>query len=267
MGRDEDAQWPPEPADSSSTSATSESEESDSSANEANQSDGNAEAQAAPADQAAPAGTGDRVVSSGECVSSIAKDTGHFWETIWNDPANEPLKAVRTDPNVLLPGDRLTVPEKKRKEEPGATEVRHRFMRRGEPAKLKLCIMKEDDVPRANEPYVLEAGGKTFEGITDVNGQLSIPIPGNCRRGKLTVGPPEDQVEYELELGGMDPVSAMEGVIARLNNLGFEAGPPSKKVTEKCGQALSEFQERHGLPVTGQPDEATRQKLLAVHGS
>src|SRR5262245_11154047 len=174
---------------------------------------------APPPPSAGPVGSGEHVVKQGECITSIAKDTGHFWETIWNDAANADLRTARVDPNVLLPNDRVHVPPLRAKWEPGQTEMRHRFRRRGEPAMLRL-VLQMDDVPLANKPYVLEIEGQKFEGVTDPEGKLERAIPNNARRGELLVGE-RQQWKFTLDLGHIDPVENLAGVQKRLTNLGF----------------------------------------------
>lgn len=210
-----------------------------------------------------PVGQGDYVVHRGDCMSSIAMATGHFWETIWNDPANSELKEVREDPNVLFPRDRVTIPEKHPKQEPGETEMRHRFLRRGEPSELHLRILRQDNTARANEPYELDVDGNVTTGVTDADGGVSLPVPGSARRGLLTVGPVDDQVVYELQLGQLAPISTSDGVRDRLRNLGQQVGGDDASLAA----ALRAFQERQGLPATGQPDAATRDRLVELHGA
>lgn len=219
-----------------------------------------------------PVGQGEYVVSEGECISSIAMKTGHFWEKIWNDAANEELKEVRKDPNLLLPGDRVTIPEKTEKQEPGETEQRHRFERKGEPSQINMVI-EENGEPRANQPYELVVDDRlTRTGTTDPNGRLIENIPGISKRAVLKVGPPEegpadDIVTYDLDLGAVYPITELAGVQQRLENLGYAPGPIDGEWGPRTAQALRDFQEDNDLPVTGELDDATRDKLEEVHGA
>jgi len=207
-----------------------------------------------------PIGQGDYVVKQGDCISSIAKDTGHFWETIWNDPANAELKEVRKNPNVLLAHDRLTLPDKEQKQETGQTEMRHRFCRRGEPSWLRLRLT-ECGEPRANQDYALIIDGKERTGTTDVRGRLNEAIPGNARTAILRIG----KEEYRLKLGSVDPITEIKGVQTRLNNLGFNCGPVDGILGPKTRGALKAFQRRMELPVSGKIDDATRKALEDEH--
>lgn len=215
---------------------------------------------------AGPVGHGEYLVKEGECVSSIAKDTGLFWETIWNEPANADLRSVRGDPNVLLPGDRLTIPALRGKQVEIGTGAFHRFVRRGEPVKLRLRIC-ENDVPRANEPFELVIDGESRQGTTDADGRLEAFLPGNVRDAVLYLGPPENRTEYDIKLRELSPVSELVGVQQRLNNLGFACGAEDGQSGPETDQAIYEFQDKHDLQATGQPDDATRAKLREVHGS
>lgn len=248
-----------------------------------------------------PVGSGDHVVRDGDCISSIAKQKGHFWETIWNDPGNSDLKSARQDPNVLLPGDRVTVPDLRPKQEPGATEEHHRFRRKGEPAKLRIRLVKEpdteqaeqqgeyteryegsttitedpdpveqtvEDEPRANVPYLLDIDGERYEGSTDADGSLEVPMPGSARRGKLILNPgTQDEEEFMLQLGHLSPVSEVVGVKQRLANLTFDCGDRTDEMTDGLREAIKAFQSKHGMEPTGELTEEVRQKIQEVHGS
>ena len=214
-----------------------------------------------------PVGQGDYVVKEGQCISSIAKDTGHFWKTIWDEPANSELREIRQDPNVLLPGDRVTVPDIRPKQEPGETEMRHRFVRKGEPAMFRVRIL-EDDEPRAGEPYTVEViGGAPISGTTDADGLVQFNIPGSAKGGVLRVGEAEDQLELDLSFGHLSPVSEVTGVQQRLKNLGYDCGPLDGVCGARTRAAVKTFQAASGLPPTGKIDEATRRKLQEQYGS
>lgn len=213
-----------------------------------------------------PVGQGDYVIRPGDCVSKIAKETGHFWATIWEDPANAELRSVRQDPNVLMPQDRVTVPDLREKAEDCATEQRHRFRRRGEPARLRLQFMRGEE-PRADEDYQIVVDGEIHTGQTDDEGQVEVPIPGNACGGKILIGSGDDQDEFQLQLGHLAPATEVEGVQARLNNLSYDCGNVDGELGPKTKSALARFQHDHQLPETGRPDQETRDKLKEVHGS
>lgn len=227
--------------------------------------DSDAGAPGADATGPGPVGTGEHVVRQGECISSIARKTGHFWETVWDDPGNAQLRAVRKDPNVLLPKDRVHVPALRPKSEPGQSEMRHRFRRKGQPEVLRLRILN-DDQPRGNEPYELVVDGVTHTGVTDAGGNIACPIPATARRASLRVGEESDALEYEFSLGRIDPISEVSGVQGRLSNLGFDCGAADGRLDKRMRRALRKYQKQRGLPVTGEPDEATRRKLQEEYG-
>lgn len=205
-------------------------------------------------------------VKQGECIESIAFENGLFWEVIWDDPNNAQLKQKRKDHNALMPGDEVFIPEKREKTVECQTEKIHRFRRKGVPSKLDV-ILKRQDKPLANEPYVLDIDGSLFSGTTNSKGQIEQNIPPNAKSGKLTVGKDPDTEEYELFLGHVNPFEEVTGAQIRLNNLGFSCGDPDGKMTPRTVAAVKAFQEREGLKKTGEIDPETMNAIKEKHGS
>lgn len=212
-----------------------------------------------------PVGSGNHIVRQGDCVESIAYQHGHLWKTLWNHPQNAKLKQVRKDPNVLLPGDRIFIPELRVKEEAGGTEQRHRFCRKSVPSKLKLRFLDAKNRPRAGESYALEVDGTHYDGSLDSDGALEVSILPNARKGKLTLGQGDEQEEYELELGHLDPLAEVSGVQARLMNLGYDCGAVDGKSGPEIEGAIEAFQEDNDLKPTGKLDQTTLDKLFQIH--
>ncbi len=202
-------------------------------------------------------------VEQGECIGSIAHEYGLAPMKVWQDPANAALRKKRRSPSALMPGDIVSIPDKRPKQAEGATEQRHRFVRKGVPSKIRLLIL-QDDRPRANLGYSLTVDHRTYRGRTDEDGRLEQAIAPNARRGKLVL---ETGEQYELDLGHIDPVDEMTGIQARLANLGYYAGEIDGVFGPSTREALERFQERHGLKKTGEPDAATLEKLAQEHDS
>ena len=172
------------------------------------------------------------------------------------------MKQERQNPDVLLPGDRVFIPDKGDREETGATEARHRFVARTTGVRLELAVRFENE-PVRNATYTLRVGDRETTGTTDGDGVLREDIDAAATRGHLRLQDPP--LEWELEIGHLDPVSEVSGVQSRLNNLDHPCGDPDGLMGPRTRASLRQFQSRHGLPVTGQIDGATRAALKKAH--
>jgi hypothetical protein len=195
-------------------------------------------------------------VRQGDCILSIAAQEGFFWQTIWDHGDNSELKERRGDPNLLYPGDVVTIPDKETKEESGATETTHRFVKKGMPAKFRI-VVEQDDRPVKNTDYVLTVDGKVYEGQTDEQGLIEVNIDPGAKEGTLEVG----DLSYDLDFGAMDPLEETTGVQSRLQNLGFYHGALDGEVGPETQEAIAEFQATVGLEATGELNDETKRKL------
>lgn len=197
-------------------------------------------------------------VVEGDCISSIGFRFGFFPDTLWKHAENANLRQLRANPHSLLPGDVVFVPDLRIREEACAAEQKHRFRRKGVPAKLKLRLML-DDQPRQNVKYDFECGSIRKQGNADGDGWIEVDIPPHEPVAKLRVGEGDTAETYELALGNVPPIDTDGGVEARLRNLGYG-------LDEGLAAAVSAFQTKNGLSATGAVDAATRDKLKTAFG-
>ncbi len=203
-------------------------------------------------------------VKQGDCISSIAFEHGFFSDTIWNDPNNAELKKKREDPNVLMPGDVVFIPDKRLKEVSEPTNNVHKFKCKNTPEKFKLQLLIEEE-PRANEEYELEIEDLKFEGKTDSEGRIQQSIPPNAKRGKLTLK--KDETVFELKLGNLNPSDEITGAQGRLRNLGLYFGAIDGQMSDDLEQAIQEFQIIKNLEPDGELNEETKDALKQDYGA
>lgn len=235
-----------------------------------------------------------------ECINSLAFENGFYWETLWNLPENAQLKNERKDPNILKLGDVVHIPDLRLKEVSKPTDQTHTFRIKGL-VKLRLRILEEpkpktpppaaaappsstglhvrsedpnitlekrEDIPRANVSYILKVDGRLHTGETDGDGRIEIVIPGNAKKGELTIDPGnENEAVYKLKLGRLQPLSEISGIKIRLRNLGFDCGDTNDNETPSLAAALKAFQGKNGLKQTGELNGETRAKLKKIHES
>ncbi len=205
------------------------------------------------------------VVAQGECLSLIAWNYGFTdWRTVYDHPGNAAFRAKRPNPNVIYPGDELYIPPVEGKDYGKGSDNKHKFVVKTEKWKFRLFMIDESGRPITDKPYKLEAAGMMpVEGYTDDEGLIETEVPADTRSGTLTfLGD-----EYQVSFGSLDPVSRVTGIQARLNNLGYHAGPVDGIVGPKTRKAVYLFQASHPdeLKATGEIDDATRKLLLEIH--
>ncbi len=208
-------------------------------------------------------------VTPGDTLSSIAEQFGFArFETIWNDEANADLRALRPNPHVLLPGDQVTIPDRVERLESAEAGKRQRFLLHRPALWLRMALRDESDRPHANTPCVLEVAGESHELVTDAGGLLSVEIPRSSTQARLTVDDPELEfdIRVPMAIGHLDPVESPSGQRDRLRNLGYYLVEGDEEDEPALRSAVEEFQCDQGLPVTGDCDPATQERLQAQYG-
>ncbi len=213
-------------------------------------------------------------VEQGETILGIAKKYGFFnWEDIYGHPDNEDLRNLRRDPFTLYPGDKVIIPDKKALEFTCETGKEHVFeVEELLNATFRMVLEDDRGIPYADCNYRLEVDGEEFPiEKTDSKGMVEKEVPPDAKDAKLTLWPDPDDDEYtldwEVQLGHLDPIETESGVCARLNNLGYIASDPENIDKELFSGAIYMFQKDHNLTTTGEIDDYTIEALLKEHGA
>jgi len=210
------------------------------------------------------------VVEQGETMLTIAARYGvRAWRTIFDDPANAALKKKRKDPQVLYPGDQVTIPDGPA-DDGVAVHLDQRtelVRRRRDRQRLALTLSNVDWSPMANVEYTLSFASGELRGTTDAEGFLAAELPLNVDELQLEVG----GIVFELRMGHLNPLEqtddgGISGCQGRLVNLGYFDGEIDGKSSPELQRAIRRFQLQHDLPRTGRLDDATRAKLAEKHG-
>lgn len=204
-------------------------------------------------------------VRPGDCLTSIAFENGFFWQTLWDHPENKALREERGNPFTLIPGvDSVVVPDVRTRDEACATAKVHTFRRRGVPAKLKLRLLDHEGKARAGESYFLEVDGELVleDKKADGDGKIETFIPNNARKARLFLRGGEEIIE--IDLGYLQPSSAVRGAQARLANVGFYRGEIDGERSPAFLRALERFRGARELDA-GLSEEALFAELLTDH--
>src|SRR4051812_36519592 len=109
-------------------------------------------------------------IIAGECLSSIASAYGiRDWKAIYDHADNRAFKEARPDPNVVLPGDVILIPDLDReiKMVPVSTSSHHRFKVTLSKALVRIAVKDENERPLVCRKYEFEVQDVVHPGVTD----------------------------------------------------------------------------------------------------
>jgi hypothetical protein len=201
-----------------------------------------------------PVGTGDDV-KPGECAYSIASAANADWRKLWLS-ANDDLKDARQHPSLLLPGDKVTLPDPEPKDdEEDDVDTEHVYRLKPKPKWTLSLRFTQFGQPRKNIPFslqVLESGDSAepiAKGNLDEKGVLSHDgMELEWTKVKVVLGEEDaPESEYEFEIGAVGPPTEPRGIQARLWNLGYFHDDLSDEFTVNTENALRRFMAKNGL--------------------
>lgn len=212
-----------------------------------------------------PLADAEHVVADGDCILSLAIRAGVPAEAVWNHSRNAALRQTRASPAALTRGDRVYVPEPRRKTISGTTNRTHEFYRA---LSLRLRIRLVDlGKPLRGATCTLSIGGEEQITTVDASGIADFTIAPDHEFAKLSVDIGGREIYYALQIGHLDTHTSERGACQRLKNLDDTEQDPDGPSAPWLKEALLHFQERVGLPATGKLDPKTIETLRSKHGS
>jgi hypothetical protein len=210
------------------------------------------------------------VVQQGDYLTQLAHRMGFDADAVWALEENRELRERRPNREVLHPRDVLRVPNTPpppgRSLRPHAT---NKYRARVPTVEVRLALRDAVAGPLASKAYrVFGLGPHPREGTTNAEGIATLAVPIHVRDVRLVLV--ETGRTYEVLVGDMDPHDEPSGVRKRLANLGYLSRSETVLEGDEEGPlhgALRAFQAAQGIPVTGEPDQLTRNALKNAHGS
>ena len=183
-------------------------------------------------------------------------------EIVRNHPNNKELFKNR-DEKILNPGDEVFIPEEGLNAVSVASGRKYVFRVKNvdNVRQLRLVLKNKQGSPVSQKSYRLSVDDKTIEGKTDKKGYLEAEVPHLAETAELEIA----GVKRTLKIAHLDPVETVSGVQARLNNLGYNAGPVDGINGRKTKNAVKQFQSDYNLAVDGIVGPQTRKHLRDVH--
>lgn len=196
-------------------------------------------------------------LEAGQCIDSIAYKEEVPAAAIWDHPENQELKEQRKDPNVMMPGDPVHIPDPTMATFEGKqTGLTHVFQRSLPKKKFVFEVVGHEALEYTG--YKVEVDGALVK-TGDNEARVSCMIAANAQNATITLkykrvipgtGAVGGEHVYTVRLGRLRPLDTPEGQEDRLKNLGF-----GQRVVHRGGaaqvptfpEAMELFQTSNGI--------------------
>jgi hypothetical protein len=157
------------------------------------------------------------VIRQGDHLAKLAYKFGFDADTVWNDPANADLRKVRSDPNMLWPTDVVYIPDPvaplMTALTPGST---NNFVSTSPTVDVSL---KFTDPERQSQPYTITELPQLTNLTTGPDGTTTFQVP--VSESSVTLVFTSDGAAFVCNIGQLDPINTLSGIVQRLQNLGL----------------------------------------------
>lgn len=215
------------------------------------------------------------LVKQGEHMSGLAEKFGFSdYRMIWNHPDNAQLKQKCQNPNTLMPGDTVTIPDRTTRTETCPTDQSHKFSTHKSKLLLRVILERSYDKPIADTPCDLIIDAERFSLTSDGTGLVEQQIKRSASDALLVVRDTihlKDSIvpvsfQVPVRIGDLNPIEERSGQRTRLANLGYYRLDGDDIDEAEFRSAVEEFQCENSLKVDGICGPATKSKLKQRHG-
>lgn len=134
--------------------------------------------------------TRSHTIAEGDCCSSLAAAAGLLdHHAVYDHGDNADLKSRRPNPNMLMVGDVVAVPEVETKTVDAATTRRHRYVVEVRGVKLRLKVLDREGRPLSGKPWRLTWGGGQRDGTLGGDGKIEAELPATVTAARLVLDP------------------------------------------------------------------------------
>jgi hypothetical protein len=161
------------------------------------------------------------VIRQGDYLAALAHQLGFDADTVWNDPSNAQLKQLRSDPNILFPGDVLQIPNPT--SQPPATNLTpgstNNFVSSAPTVTITVKLVGADPTTYASRAYTIQELDSLTGLTTDGNGVVTFQAPVTLSTATIVFT--DTGESRALSIGSLDPTDTLSGIFQRLQNLGY----------------------------------------------